>query len=50
MNKLLKWILALVGVVVILLVIATVVLPMVVDPNDYKDEISSAVAEKRAGN
>ena len=46
MNKLLKWILALVGVVVILLIIATVVLPMVVDPNDYKDEISSAVAEK----
>jgi len=46
MNKLLKWILALVGVVVVLLVIATVVLPMVVDPNNYKDEISSAVAEK----
>jgi AsmA protein len=46
MNKILKWILALVGVVVVLLVITTVVLPMVVDPNDYKDEISSAVAKK----
>ena len=46
MKKLLKWILALVGVVVVLLVIATVVLPMVVDPNDYKDEISSAVSKK----
>ena len=45
MNKFLKWILALVGLVVVLLVIATVVLPMVVDPNNYKDEISSAVAE-----
>ncbi len=46
MKKLLKWILALVGVVVVLLVIATVILPMVVDPNDYKDEISAAVAKK----
>lgn len=46
MKKLFKLILALVGVVVVLLVIATVVLPMVVDPNDYKDEISSAVSKK----
>jgi AsmA protein len=41
-----KWILALVGIVVTLLVVATVVLPMVVDPNDYKDEISAAVSKK----
>ena len=46
MKKFLKWILAIVGVVVVLLVVATVVLPMVVDPNDYKDEISAAVSEK----
>ena len=46
MNKFLKWILALVGVLVVLVVVATVVLPMVVDPNNYKEEISSAVLEK----
>ena len=46
MKKLIKWILAIVGVVVILLLVATVVLPMVVDPNNYKDEISAAVAKK----
>jgi len=41
-----KWILALVSIVVVLLVVATVVLPMVVDPNDYKDEISAAVSKQ----
>lgn len=46
MNKFLKWILAIVGVVVVLLVVATVVLPMVVDPNNYKDEITAAVLEE----
>lgn len=46
MKKFLKWIFALVGIVVVLLVIATVVLPMVIDPNDYKEEISDAVAKK----
>ena len=46
MKKLLKWIFALIGVVVVLVVVATVVLPMVVDPNDYKEEISAAVAKK----
>ncbi|MDX2419064.1 MAG: AsmA family protein [Xanthomonadales bacterium] len=46
MSRLLKWLLAVVAIVVVVLVVATVVLPMVVDPNDYKDEISAAVAEK----
>ena len=46
MKKFFKWMLAIVGVVVVLLAVATVVLPMVVDPNDYKDEISEAVAKK----
>ena len=46
MKKFLKWLLALLGVVVVLLVIVTFVLPMVVDPNDYKEEISAAVSKK----
>ena len=46
MNRLLKWVLAVVAIVVVVLVVATVVLPMVVDPNDYKGEISAAVAER----
>ena len=46
MNKLLKWILAGVGVVIILFVIAAVALPLLVDPNDYKDEISASVLEE----
>jgi AsmA protein len=46
MTKLLKWVLAGIGVVIVLVVIAGVVLPMVVDPNDYKEEISTAVFEK----
>ena len=50
MKKLLKWLLALVGVVVVLLVVVTVVLPMVIDPNDYKEEISAAVSKKTGRN
>ena len=46
MKKLMKWIMAIVAVVVVLLLVATLVLPMVVDPNDYKDEISAAVTKK----
>ena len=46
MNKFFKWMLALVGFMVLLLVVATTVLPMVVDPNNYKEEISSAVLKK----
>jgi AsmA protein len=46
MKKFLKWMLAMVAVVVVLLLVATVVLPVVVDPNDYKDEISEAVLKK----
>jgi len=45
-TKLLKWILAIVGIVAVLLVIATVVLPMIVDPNNYKDEIAAAVKDE----
>lgn len=46
MGKLLKFILWLVGALVLLVVIAAVVLPMVIDPNDYKDEIAKAVEEQ----
>jgi len=46
MNKFLKWILAGLGIVVVLIVIAAVVLPLVIDPNDYKDEIRTAVLEE----
>jgi len=43
MTKLLKWILTGVGVVIVLVVIAGVILPMVIDPNNYKEDISTAV-------
>jgi AsmA protein len=45
-NTFLKWILAIVGIVAVILVIAAVVLPMVIDPNNYKDEIAVAVKEE----
>jgi len=48
MKKVLKWILGLVATLVILLVAISVALPLLLDPNDYKDEISAAV-EKRTG-
>jgi AsmA protein len=46
MNKILKWLLAGLGIVAVLLVAAAVVLPMVIDPNNYKEEISAAVLKK----
>jgi AsmA protein len=46
MNKFLKWILVAVGLVAALVIIAAVVLPMVIDPNNYKDEISAAVLKE----
>lgn len=48
MKKVLKWILGLVAVVAIVLVIISVALPLLLDPNNYKDEISAAV-EQRTG-
>ena len=46
MKKLLKWIVAIIGIVAVLLVVATFVLPMLIDPNNYKDEITAAVSAK----
>lgn len=48
MGKIFKIILGLVAVLVVVVVIAAIVLPLVVDPNDYKEEIA-AVVEKQTG-
>jgi AsmA protein len=48
MGKLLKILFGLIAFLVLLVVIAVVVLPMVIDPNDYKDEIAATV-EKQTG-
>lgn len=46
MNKFLKWLLAVIGIVVVILVIAAVVLPLLVNPNNYKEDIRAAVLEE----
>ena len=46
MGKLLKIILSLAGLLVALVVVAAIVLPLVVDPNDYKQEIMDTVQDK----
>jgi len=46
MGKLLKIILSIAAFLVALVVVAAIVLPMVIDPNDYKAEIKSAVQDK----
>lgn len=45
MGKLIKGIFGLFFTLVILVIVAIVVIPMVVDPNDYKDEIIAQVKE-----
>ncbi|MBT8430439.1 MAG: AsmA family protein, partial [Gammaproteobacteria bacterium] len=46
MASLFKWLFGLVIVLVLLVVAAAVILPMVVDPNDYKPQIVAAAKEK----
>lgn len=46
MGRLLKIILSMTGLLVALVVVAAIVLPLVVDPNDYKQEITDAVQDK----
>jgi len=46
MGKILKIVGWLVGIVVLLLIVAVVVLPQIIDPNDYKDEIVSRVQQE----
>jgi AsmA protein len=44
MNKTVKWVLAIAGTAVVLVVIAVVVLPMVIDVDKYKPQIEQQVA------
>jgi AsmA protein len=44
MGRMLKWIGIVVGAIVVLIVAALVAVGMLVDPNDYKDQITAAVA------
>jgi AsmA protein len=46
MGKFLKIILSIAAILVALVVVAAIVLPMVIDPNDYKAEIVAAVKDK----
>ena len=46
MKKIFKWILRIVIGLVVLVVIAAIVLPMILDPNDYKQEIETSVEEQ----
>ncbi len=46
MKKLVKWILRITITLVLLIVIAAFVLPMIIDPNDYKDTITSKVKDQ----
>ena len=45
MNKLLRWILGVVAAVVLLSVLLSVTLLILVDPNDYREEIATAVSD-----
>lgn len=48
MPKAVKIIAAIIGAVVVLIVLAAIILPLVIDPNEYRDQIETAV-EDRAG-
>ncbi|HED18025.1 MAG TPA: AsmA family protein, partial [Gammaproteobacteria bacterium] len=43
MGKLLRLVIFVIGGLVLLLVAAAIILPLVVNPNDFKDEIAAAV-------
>lgn len=45
MKRLFKILFTLLGLVVVLIVVAAIVIPLVVDPNDYKDEITGLVQQ-----
>ena len=46
MGKLLRVVAWIAGLLVVLVVVASIVLPMIVDPNDYKDDIADLVKSK----
>jgi len=50
MGKLFRILVYLVGALALLIIVAAVVVPMVIDPNDYKDEIAAAVEAKTGRN
>lgn len=50
MGSLIKWLLILVVMLGVLIIGAIIILPMVVDPNDYKEEIVTAVEENTGRN
>jgi len=45
-GKLLKFLIGALFLLIGLIVVAVIVLPLIVDPNDYKDEMAAAVREK----
>ncbi len=45
MNKIIKTLLYLVGIIFLLIIAAVIILPMVIDPNDYKEQITAKVKE-----
>ena len=48
MGKLLRLVVFVLGGLVLLIVAAAIILPLIVDPNDFKDEIA-AVVESETG-
>lgn len=46
MNKFFKWVLAMVATVAVVLVILSFALPLLLDPNNYKEEINAAVLKE----
>ena len=46
MPKAVKIIAAIIGVVVVLVVLAAIVLPLIIDPNDYRNQIETTVLNR----
>ncbi|MCW8924731.1 MAG: AsmA family protein [Xanthomonadales bacterium] len=46
MNRILKWVLAMAATVAVLLLVLSIVLPLLLDPNNYKDEINAAILKE----
>jgi len=46
MLRLIKWLLGFLVTLVILVLAAVIIIPNVIDPNDYRDELSALVKDK----
>ena len=46
MSNLLKWLLGLIAFLFLVLLAAVIIIPLLFDPNDYKDDIANAVKEE----